>query len=362
MHKKMMQVSKKIADISAEAVNQNAEYKKKLEQARQELYKGQCNCAYWHGVFGGLYLYHLRSAVFTHLIKAEIIADELIKGSKGWIDCHVQDFDSDGYDEAIISNSVLSVFVDADEGGSITELDLKPKTVNVVNPLSRRKEAYHAKLIAQSKQGNHTSQPKTIHKRSFGNVGLSNKIFYDWYKRGCLLDHFFGKATTIDKFSRCQYEELGDFVNQPFQIKNIKNGVILKRDGQVDSEPLCVTKTVQIKKDSAGSISISYKIKNTSDAGMELWFGPEFNFSLTNDDVFEQLFAEKELSLKDSIAGFNVYLGFSKPADLWHFPVKTISQSESDIEENYQSTVILPHWKFELAPGKDWDVDISLVF
>jgi len=362
MHKKMLLVSRKIADASLEPKNQNAERKKKIDLARQELYKGQCNCAYWHGVFGGLYLYHLRSAVFNHLIKAESLIDEIIKGPKGWIDCEVSDFDGDGYDEAIVSNSAVSIFFDSDEGGSITELDLKSKAINVVNPLTRRKEAYHAKLLEQSKKGKQNNQPKTIHQRTFGNVSLADKVFYDWYKRACLLDHFFGKATTIDNFSHCKYEELGDFVNQPFGIKMIKNGVVLKREGQVASKSLSVTKTIELKKDSAGLISINYDIKNTSGGSLELWFGPEFNFSLTNDDVFEQLFSEKEISLKDSISGVNVRLGFSKPADLWHFPVKTISQSESDMEENYQSTVILPHWKFQLEANKSWDIDMALVF
>ena len=35
-----------------------------VEQARTALYRGQCNCAYWHGAFGGVYLPHLRNAIY----------------------------------------------------------------------------------------------------------------------------------------------------------------------------------------------------------------------------------------------------------------------------------------------------------
>ena len=35
-----------------------------VEQARTSLYRGQCNCSYWHGAFGGIYLPHLRNAVY----------------------------------------------------------------------------------------------------------------------------------------------------------------------------------------------------------------------------------------------------------------------------------------------------------
>ena len=47
-----------------------------LEIARQELYRGQCNCAYWHGSFGGLYLPHLRNAIYSGLIAAHNAIDD----------------------------------------------------------------------------------------------------------------------------------------------------------------------------------------------------------------------------------------------------------------------------------------------
>ena len=40
-------------------------------EARTHLWRAQCNCPYWHGVFGGLYLPHLRGAVYGELIAAE---------------------------------------------------------------------------------------------------------------------------------------------------------------------------------------------------------------------------------------------------------------------------------------------------
>ena len=46
-----------------------------IDQARTELYRGQCNCGYWHGAFGGAYLPHLRNAVYEHLIAADNLLD-----------------------------------------------------------------------------------------------------------------------------------------------------------------------------------------------------------------------------------------------------------------------------------------------
>src|SRR5207247_1685413 len=39
--------------------------------ARRAIGRAQCNDAYWHGVFGGLYLPHLRAAIWRHLALAE---------------------------------------------------------------------------------------------------------------------------------------------------------------------------------------------------------------------------------------------------------------------------------------------------
>jgi alpha-amylase len=168
-----------------------------------------------------------------------------------------------------------------------------------------------------------------------------------------------GPGTTIDNFYRCQYEEQGDFVNQPYQIKLLKNGASLSRHGQVKDNPLSVVKIIEIKKD-ALDIEVVYKITNTSDEKMSLWFASEFNFSLTNDETFEQLSQDKALSLKDRIMGLNISLEFTRPADIWRFPVKTISQSESGIEENYQSSCILPNWKFSLNADQVWGLGINI--
>jgi len=351
MYKKMLRVSEKIEQLpkNSKRLTPNS---KLLEQARNELYKGQCNCAYWHGVFGGLYLYHLRAAVWSHLIKAETIVDELINGKKPWVKIE---------DEAIISSNVLSLFIDANYGGAITEIDFKPKAINIVNTLSRRKELYHDELLSDKNIKNINGDVKTIHERRLENKALAPKVSYDWYRRASLLDHFFGASTTIENFSRCRYKELGGFVNQPFDMKKFKTSLVLSRNGQVSQQALRVEKAVEIKNGSS-IIEIAYNIKNTSSGKLDLWFGVEFNFSMTNDDITEQLFSLKEAAFKDEIAGIGIQLKLSKSADIWRFPIKTISQSETGIEENYQSSVILPNWRFQLAAKEQWPAEICLAF
>ena len=74
MHKRMMMTSRKVHE-ALDALRAGRREKADAARMLDHLYQSQCNDAYWHGVFGGLYLPHLRSAVYEHLIQAEFLAD-----------------------------------------------------------------------------------------------------------------------------------------------------------------------------------------------------------------------------------------------------------------------------------------------
>jgi alpha-amylase len=92
MHKKMLRVSEKIQQLRPDYGGEDPG----IQQALEHLWAGQCNCPYWHGVFGGIYLFHIRAATFEHLIKAERLIDSLKHGQGAWVDVSVTDFDRDG--------------------------------------------------------------------------------------------------------------------------------------------------------------------------------------------------------------------------------------------------------------------------
>ncbi len=70
--------------------------------------------------------------------------------------------------------------------------------------------------------------------------------------------------------------------------------------------------------------------------------------------------AVKKVKLVDEWKGVSVSLELEKPALIWRFPIETVSQSESGFEKTYQSSVVLPSWKFSLAPGEKWGGKIIL--
>ena len=70
MHKKMLHVSERSARSRAAAAATRVSGQAR-DEAMTLLLQGQCNDAYWHGVFGGLYSPHLRTALWRSLEQAE---------------------------------------------------------------------------------------------------------------------------------------------------------------------------------------------------------------------------------------------------------------------------------------------------
>ena len=99
-------------------------------------------------------------AVYEQLIQAEYLADSVLNGrvqgpgARGrekrtkssctrWLEIEKGDFDRDGSDEVMLNSELLNLFIDPAEGGRITELDWKPRSFNLTNTLTRRREGYH---------------------------------------------------------------------------------------------------------------------------------------------------------------------------------------------------------------------------
>ena len=80
MYSRMMYVSELFQRALAQGCNQQA-----LDTAQDHLYQGQCNCSYWHGAFGGIYLPHLRNAVYQHLLAAETLLENAMGRPETWV-------------------------------------------------------------------------------------------------------------------------------------------------------------------------------------------------------------------------------------------------------------------------------------
>lgn len=382
IHKKMLYVSKKIAKAKKAP-------KKAIETAKRNLYQGQCNCAYWHGLFGGLYLNYLRHALYRCLIEAEKIVDNATHKTKTWVTAERIDFDMDGDDDVLLESRYINAYFDPDYGGSLFEFDYRPSAFSLSNTLTRRKEAYHHKIIEHTSDGagGGAGEPASIHDIvKLKEQNLADWLQYDKTLRRSFQDHFLNDDVTLERFHRQEFNELGDFVDGTYEITELKKGrgkasVTLARRGLLHSggghHPVTIAKTFSMD-GKTSQISAEYEVTNYGAERVECTMGVEFNLTLLAGDAEDRVWilegSEQQpvlldsgesknvqtIGMRDGWAGFEVGLTLSAPMNIWHFPVETVSQSESGFERTYQGSCILVKRKISLAPSASIMFNITL--
>jgi len=387
MHKRMLRSSNRWRSLAQKKKS------KRLDKALDFIYAGQCNCPYWHGIFGGLYLPHIRNAIYQQLIMAdrEMDAVEMSAAEKsaGWARSQVADFDGDGFDEVIVETERMNLFFAPRSGAQLFELDYKAINHNMLDTMTRREEGYHKKLVelARHQHGSGENDVASIHDMvTAKEEGLENYLNYDWYRRTSLVDHFFHDSVSLEDFARAKYREQGDFVDQSYKFLHAKKSgarlaVTFQRDGHVWIGsafcPLQLTKTIAVAA-RADEFEVSYSIRNDHTQPVDLWFGTEFVFALLAGHAHDRYYAiegvdlkephldsigctdqAQQVSLVDEWLGINVSMTADVAGALWRFPIETISLSEAGFERVYQCSVVMPNWRFSLEPGEKWSNTIK---
>src|SRR2546426_2302554 len=161
----------------------------RLVRGQVALWRGQANDAYWHGVFGGCYLPHLRRAVKTSLLEAERSLVEA--GAAPAVVWTREDGNGDGRAEVFVRTNALAVTLEPDAGGMLTELGYFPAGLDVADVFARRAEAYHDQVRARAAAGTADSM-RTIHEAAAPKeAGLDGLLAYDELRRGSLMEGLF---------------------------------------------------------------------------------------------------------------------------------------------------------------------------
>jgi alpha-amylase len=379
MYARMLGLSERLAAMEGETDPAD------LEVARRELYRGQCNCPYWHGAFGGLYLPHLRNAIYRHLIGAHNALDAAEGKTGPRVALEVADFNLDARQEVRLENDRLIAFVRPAAGGVIYELDVRHAQTNCLATLERREEAYHrniAAAAAASANGNHGG-PASIHDRVvLKQAGLDRLLVYDQTPRKALLDHFFPLDVSLEDLVACRDVERGDFVQGTYLSRVVREtsrvSLIMERPGRAGDQAIRVRKTITLE---AGrpELEVTYVLEDLA-PGSRLHFGVEINLAAMAGHATDRYYSDTAgarlgpldsrlavaeaggLSLTDEWLDLRVDVRWSLPAGLWCFPVETVSQSESGFEGVYQSSAVIPHWLIIADKSWRWEVRITLSF
>ncbi len=295
LHKQMLRVSEKVAAMAEGPARQ---------AALDHLFRGQSNDCYWHGLFGGIYIVHMRLATHAHLIAAEDIADGVRAdaGAAGTDEAAghgrataddaagaaprpvslgdapargaaLLDADLDGIPEAYLAAPGQVVVVDLAEGATIGSWDLRATRLALASVMRRRPEAYHATLRAhEAASGNGaepaaadthdpgdagsetpgempvSGAPRTIHDLVMTKEpGLSRHLVYDRHERRSALVHLVPRDTGTASFRRQDHLELGDLVDDPYRLVSLTgDGLVAERDGTVAGQAVRARKVLRL--------------------------------------------------------------------------------------------------------------------
>jgi alpha-amylase len=376
MYARMLGISDRLARLSG-SDEADPDY---LEIARQELYRAQCNCPFWHGTFGGLYLPHLRNAVYRHLIGAHKALDESEGRSGPRVSIDVADYNLDARQEVRLENDRLVAFVRPASGGHIYELDVLQHAVNVLATLDRRPEAYHGAISAAAASGGDRPDgpPGLPDKVVLKQGGLEQLLVYDRQPRKALVDHFLPVDATLLDLKTCRDVERGDFATGTY-LSKVHRGphrvmLAMERPGMADGHAIHVGKTISMEAGS-GVLDVLYVLEELPE-GVPIHFAVEINLAAMAGHAQDRYYADQDgyrlgmldarldlpategVSLTDEWLDLAIGLRWSEPAMLWCFPIETVSQSEGGFEGVYQSSAVVPHWTIRADGSRRWEVRI----
>lgn len=375
MYARMMAVSDRLEAIRRASSMADPEL---LADATSHLYRGQCNCSYWHGAFGGIYLPHLRNAVYQELIAADLAADAAVGREGPWVEAATGDFTYDGRSEVRLANETLDCWLAPDAGGMLYELDVKPARHNLLATLDRRREAYHTQVLAGP--GAARSVVDASQQATFKQEGLDRLVQYDRFRRKSLIDHFYDLDVSLEALVAGEAMERGDFAEGHYtsRIRRDPDRVelTLTKKGNAWGIPFQLTKEVALAADSS-TLEIDYRLEGLPNdcrhhlavefnfAGMPADAAGRFFHDDAGNDLGElgsrlNLMAVRSLGLTDSWLGIDCMLSCSRPSGIWTFPIQTVSQSEGGFEAVHQSVVLMPHWIVEPDADGMWQVSMRL--
>ncbi len=369
LHKQMLRTSSKVA-----AMPDGPERTAALDH----LHRGQSNDCYWHGLFGGIYISHMRLATYEHLIAAEDAADAILGTATA---AELLDLDMDGRDEVRLASAGQVVTIKPTEGAGIGGWDIRAARHALGAVLRRRPEAYHAILRAhEAKIAGRVEATAPADDGAIASIhelvmvkeeGLAGRLHYDDHERRSALVRFLAPDVTPEAGATAHEVELGDFRDGEWQVDHLAPGqVSLSRNGTALGQPLAVSRTIRLgggRMDPA--LVVELELHHLGTEPIETRLGLELAHHVLggggNPSAWYDVRGERsahdgsgQARDLDAIGYGNEWVGVAvetRPApaaDAWWSPIETVSNSESGFERVYQGSTLLLSWPARIEPGQ----------
>ncbi len=299
------------------------------ENYLDSLYKAQTNDVLWHGVFGGTYLPSLRDNAYRFIIDCENIKHYEEEKTE------ILDINCDGFDEVkIMSKNLITIF-DTKVGAQLVEFDIRDRSFNLQNTLTRYPESYHQKILTPSKKEKKSKKSdnegiSTIHDSTI----INNKIYkkylsYDKYFKNSFIDHVVNREFNLKSFKKSKFKTYGDNLYKEFEITECKDQKVTFKRGSFSKsfhiDKNCINFEISMDKqdkDRQYVLEHNLHFANLKDIKID---GKSF-------EKDREIKKSKSFTIEDSYTGKIVEFNFNKSVKVYICSLDTLSQSESGFD------------------------------
>jgi alpha-amylase len=372
LHKRMLHVSERVAAAESRDAS-------KGPAARDSLYRAQSNDVYWHGVFGGLYLNHLREAAYADLLKAEAAADAVLhEGEAGWAEAIKGDLDCDGGTEALLKTRGMTLLAHAHDGGAVTEISLPARGVALGHVLTRREEGYHEKF---RRAGGAFDGSRSIHDMMvLKDPSVLQALGTDSWQRASFREAFYGEGESPEAIlagapARCVT------AGRDASVTCVRSGARLTATFAIpmraEGVDLLLEKSLALHGE-AERFEAVFRLSHRGGPAVSGTLCSEWHLNLLSgqgpDRYYEGLGDARELSstgVSRGVQAFRVVDGWRKvtaeclldrECAVLRCPVETASLSEAGAEKIHQGVCLRVLLPVALAPGETGTYIIKWLF
>ncbi|HEY6096900.1 MAG TPA: alpha-amylase/4-alpha-glucanotransferase domain-containing protein, partial [Candidatus Deferrimicrobium sp.] len=333
------------------------------------LYKAQSNDVYWHGVFGGLYLNHLREAAYANLLRAEAASDAVLHGGKmRWTEAVRGDIDRDGGEELLLKTSGLTLLAHAHDGGAVTEISLPRRAVALGHVLTRREEGYHEKFrrAVGSFDGSTSIHDAMVLK----DPSVLSALGVDPWQRASFREAYYGDGVLPEAISEGAAAPRCVTAGREATVTVLRRGSRLAAEFAVplggNGVDLHLVKALALR-GGGERFEARFRLENRGAETASGWFCSEWNLNMLSgngpDRYYEGMGEARALSssgVAKGVRGFRVVdawrnvaaeAALDRECVVLREPVETASLSESGAEKIHQGVCLRVLFPVRMEPG-----------
>jgi hypothetical protein len=314
---------------------------RRRDEALQQLYKSQVGDTYWHGVYAGIYHPALRGEAWRSLLTAE---QALTGENLSPLHAMEEDLDFDGFNEILLENNQIALWLDPRRGGTMLSLDDRKNTLNIIATM--------------------TGWPEPCHLQA--GIPIPGRVEQRRSLRDRFLQSPFNPNLPLE-----EQVEVADFAEGDFRygVKSTKRKLdaTLERDGFLCHQSAYLPHTLQkriVLDETAEKLQIQHLLRNNSSEYQEYNHCIEWNFSTPTPKSLEIIHPEKinlqnectiedikKLILVDTSQKNRLIFSFDDLCRVVFSPVYTVSAGMCGAETILQGVRLLICNNYSLKPA-----------